>query len=64
MRLLFLLVRPMGLEPIWSPTRPSNVRVCHSATLALPNHYFYYYTLFLEIVNCVLLNFYSILGNL
>ena|GEM_PF-4140778 len=28
MYLLLILVRPMGLEPIRSPTRPSNVRVC------------------------------------
>ena len=27
-RMVFCLVRPMGLEPIWLPTRPSNVRVC------------------------------------
>lgn len=27
-RTIILMVRSMGLEPIWSPTRPSNVRVC------------------------------------
>ena len=25
---LYFLVRRMGLEPTWLPTRPSNVRVC------------------------------------
>ena len=28
------LVRMVGLEPTRSPTRPLNVRVCHSATTA------------------------------
>ncbi len=28
------LVRPTGLEPARLPIRPSNVRVCHSATAA------------------------------
>ena len=38
-QLTLSLVRRTGLEPVWLPTRPSNVRVCQFRHPRKPNYY-------------------------